>query len=418
MKITHCLLSWLALAGILTMASAPVTVAGAGKAVKSVEGIFYLDGSPVTIEIDGATIGNIIRKDKLDNPGSARVYVGPGLIDAQINGYVEIGFTDEGLTVEGVKKATQALWQDGVTTYLPTVISSSPKRLTDNFAVLAKALKDKDVALSVPGFHLEGPYISPVDGYRGAHNKEAVRDPDWKEFVAVNKAAKSHIIRVTIAPELPGAIEFIRNLRKAGIVVSLGHTAADAGQIKAAIDAGASIATHLGNGCANMIHRHNNPIWAQLADDRYAIGIIVDGFHLRPEEVLTFYRVKGPHMTILTSDVTKLAGMPPGSYTWDGKEVVLKPEGYISLPAQNVLAGAAAPIGQSVSNVIKFTHCSLGDAINMASRTPARLHGLTDRGEIVTGQRADLILFTFDDDGMIQIKQTILAGKVVYTAAD
>ena len=117
-------------------------------------------------------------------------------------------------------------------------------------------------------------------------------------------------------------------------------------------------------------------------------GLIVDGFHLRPEEVQTFYKVKGPERVILTSDVTKLAGMPPGEYTWDEKTVVLTPEGVIRYPAQNVLAGAAAPIITGVANIMRFTQCSLADAIHMASRNPARLHGLDDRGEIRPGRRA------------------------------
>jgi N-acetylglucosamine-6-phosphate deacetylase len=128
-----------------------------------------------------------------------------------------------------------------------------------------------------------------------------------------------------------------------------------------------------------------------------------------------FYKAKGINNIILTSDVTKLAGMPPGEYSYDGRDVVLTPEGCIKFPAQNVLAGAASPISKGVGNVMKFTQCSLADAIHMATRNPAKLYGFNDRGEIKPGKRADLILFTVDKS-VLSINKTIIAGKVVYAA--
>jgi len=387
---------------------------GGDMTVTKVEGLFYLDGTPVSIEIVDGMISQLIRKASFDDPNSSNVYVAPGLIDNQINGYVSIGFSSPELTVEGIRTATRALWKAGVTTFLPTVVTSSHERLMENFAILAKATHDREIGQSVSGFHLEGPYISPIDGFRGAHNKQWVRPPDWEEFKKVNEMAENKILQITIAPEVEGAMEFIHNCVRKGIVVALGHHNGSTEIIKQAVDAGAVIATHLGNGCANMIHRHDNPLWQQLADDRLMASIIVDGFHLRPEEVQVFYKVKGVERIVLTSDVTKLAGMPPGEYSYDGRDVVLTPEGCIKFPAQNVLAGAASPISKGVGNIIKFTQCSLADAINMASKNPARLYGFNDRGEIRPGKRADLILFTLND-GALFIKKTIIAGKVVYS---
>ncbi|KPL13935.1 MAG: hypothetical protein AMS26_12545 [Bacteroides sp. SM23_62] len=386
---------------------------GGDKQVKEVTGLFYLDGKPVTITIIDGKIENISRKAVKLN--ESPLYIAPGFIDNQINGYVEVGFSSAGLTVQGIKKATQVLWQAGVTTYLPTVITSSHERLMENFTILAKALNDPEIAGSVPGFHMEGPYISPVDGFRGAHNKEWIRAPDWDEFQKINQAANYKILQVTVAPEMEGAMDFIRNCVKTSIIVALGHHNGSAEIIKQAIDEGACIATHLGNGCANMIHRHTNPLWPQLADDRLMASIICDGFHLTPEEVQVFYKIKGPDRIILTSDVTKLAGMPPGEYSYDGRDVVLTPDGCIKYPAQNVLAGAASPISKGVGNIMKFTQCSLVDAINMATRNPAKLYGFNDRGEIKPGKRADLILFTVDEN-VLSVKKTIIAGQVVYAA--
>jgi N-acetylglucosamine-6-phosphate deacetylase len=210
-------------------------------------------------------------------------------------------------------------------------------------------------------------------------------------------------------------MDFLRRCVELNIVVALGHHNASAETIRQAVDAGARIATHLGNGCANMIHRHQNPLWPQLADERLMASIIVDGFHLRPEEVQVFYKSKGPENLILTSDVTKLAGMPPGEYTYDGRTVELTPEGMVRFPEQKVLAGAASPITRGVGNIMRFTRCSLAEAVHMATRNPARFYGLEDRGEIKPGKRADLVVFTIEN-GEVVVKKTILAGKVVFPA--
>jgi len=388
----------------------------AGQQVKEVVGLFYLDNQPISIIIENTKISKIVRKSELENTSVAKIFIAPGFIDNQINGYVSYGFTDEGLTVDKVRKATQALWKVGVTSYLPTVITSSKAQLMENFAILASAAREPDIGLSIPGFHLEGPYINPEPGFRGAHNAKWIRKPDWQEFTDIYNAAEGKIIHVSVAPEQAGAIEFIRKLTEKGIVVALAHHNGSAEDIKKAVDAGADISTHLGNGCANMIHRHENPLWPQLAEDRLMVSLIVDGFHLRPEEVQTFYKVKGPERTVLISDVTQLAGMPPGEYIWDEKTVVLEPEGVIKFPAQNVLAGAAAPVKQGVENIMRYTDCSLADAIHMASRNPARLNGISDRGTLGPGKRADIIQFILDDTGNITIQKTIVAGKLVYEA--
>ncbi|VAW19585.1 hypothetical protein MNBD_BACTEROID05-1170, partial [hydrothermal vent metagenome] len=151
----------------------------------------------------------------------------------------------------------------------------------------------------------------------------------------------------------------------------------------------------------------------QLSDDRLAASIIVDGFHLRREEVRTFYKVKGPDNTILVSDVTSLAGMPPGKYGEFGSEVIITPDGKVMMPSQNVLAGASFLIDRGIENVISFTQCSLADAIHMASRNPARLLNLNDRGEIRPGKRADLVLFQMEN-GKMRIIKTVVAGNIVY----
>lgn len=386
-------------------------VMGYEKDTTIVKGLFYEDGEPVSISILN---GKIAKIDHLisgaEQPG---LYIAPGFIDLQVNGFMGVDFSDLKLTKESLLKATKALWKIGVTTFIPTVITNDQTNLLSSFSILSGALDDEVLRMSIPGFHLEGPYISPVQGYRGAHLEKYIRDPDWDEFSELQKAANNRIIMITLAPEAKGAIPFIRKCTDAGVVVSLGHHNGSSDIIRQAVDAGASISTHLGNGCANMINRHNNPLWPQLAEDRITATIITDGFHLTREEVQCFYKMKGVDRIVLVSDVLDLAGLPPGEYR-RGERLVLMTQDVVKYPAEDVLAGAVSPLGTNVINMMKFTGCSLGDAVRMASTNPARSIGLYDIGEIKQGKRADLILFTIENERIV-VQKTIIDGKVVYS---
>lgn len=388
-----------------------------------IEGIYYYDNLPVAIEIQNGTISKIKRLNKL-SAKTEPYYLAPGLIDIQINGYSSVSFSLEGtgstssdfkLSASDIIKVTRGLWELGVTTFFPTITSNSREIMLRNFSVIAGAMNDPSLLGSIAGFHLEGPYISAVDGYRGAHPKEHVRPPDWKEFLEFYEASGEKILLITVAPEIKGAIEFIKKCREKGIVVSIGHHNGSAEIIKQAVDSGAVMATHLGNGCAAMINRHKNPIWPQLADDRIMICIICDGFHLPEEIIRVFFKVKGVNNTIITSDITSYAGMPDGVYKIKTGETVIKTsEGNLIFSGmEGGLYGSASPLTKGVGNIMKFTGCSLADAIQMASVNPARVHNLNDRGILEEGKRADIILFTMVDHEM-KIKKTIVKGKVVY----
>jgi N-acetylglucosamine-6-phosphate deacetylase len=375
-----------------------------------VEGLFYLDGKPVRIEIMDGKISRI--KHLASSTGVPNAYLAPGLIDIQINGYNGVDFSDQDLTPDQMHKATYALWKEGVTSYLPTVITRDQERLAKSFALLAQSRKDEILSLSIPGFHLEGPYISPVKGYRGAHPAEHIRLPDWEEFTELQENAEQGIKLVAVAPEMEGAIPFTAKCSESGLVVTLAHHNGSPGDINGAVKAGATLSNHLGNGCANEINRHHNPLWPQLANDGLSISIIADGSHLTREEVRTFFKVKGAERTILVSDALSFAGLPPGIYEKDGETYELTQD-VVKFPSENVLAGAAMPLSRCIENVMRFTGCSLEDAIRMASTNPARLMGFDHLGEIREGKRADLILFTLED-GNMQIQKTWVAGKVVY----
>lgn len=378
--------------------------------MKQIRGILYSDGTPVIIAIDNKGYIQSIIPDK-DSDGKSGYYVGPGLIDIQINGYMGVDFTDTTLTQEDMIEVTQALWATGVTSYLPTVITNSDEVLQGSFKRLGKFSRNPLIAKSIPGFHLEGPYISPEKGFRGAHLEKYIRRANWDEFMNYVELSGDMISLVTVAPEFEGGIPFIEKSKTHGIAVSLAHHNADAETIQKAVNAGATLSTHLGNGCANTIHRHNNPFWPQLSNDSLSISIIADGFHLNREQVRTFYKVKGDNKTILVSDALDLAGLPPGEYVRGERKILLTPN-VVKFPEENVLAGAASPIKKCVVNMMDFTGCSLESAIRMASANPARLLNL-DVGEIMKDKRADLILFEIEDNDML-IHETYVSGESVY----
>jgi N-acetylglucosamine-6-phosphate deacetylase len=389
-----------------------------------IEGIYYYDYSPISIEIENGKIVKVERLNQLPEENK-HIFIAPGLIDIQVNGYSSKSFSLEGgdmtskssgnLTVADVKIVTEALWEEGVTTYFPTITTNSQDLLLKNIGILSIARNDPSLLGSIPGFHLEGPYISPINGYRGVHPKEYIRKPDWNEFLELYNMGEGKILLVTIAPEIDGALEFIKKCKEKGIIVSLGHHNGFPEVIKQAIDNGAGLSTHLGNGCASTINRHNNPIWPQLADDRLMISIISDSFHLPPEILQVFYKVKGADNIILISDVTSFAGLPPGEYKIKTGETIEKtPDGNLKFSGQEGgLYGSASSLLKGVGHIMKVSGCNLAKAIQMATLNPARLHNLNDRGKLEPGKRADIILFTMNDF-KIKIRKTIVEGKVVF----
>uniref|UniRef100_UPI0032179455 N-acetylglucosamine-6-phosphate deacetylase n=1 Tax=uncultured Draconibacterium sp. TaxID=1573823 RepID=UPI0032179455 len=385
------------------------------QAQETIVGLNYYDHSPVTVEISDGIIRKITRLDKLPD-GVPHVYIAPGLIDNQVNGFAGVTFAlgSGELTPDGVRKATKELWKYGVTTYFPTLTTNSRELFFKNLSILREVKNDKSLYGSIAGIHLEGPYINPEDGYRGAHPKEYVRLPDWDEFMEFREASGNNILQITVAPEMEGALDFIEKCSRDGIVVGLGHHNAPAEKITAAIARGAKISTHLGNGAAGIVNRHYNPFWSQLADDRLNISIICDGFHLPGEVISVFYKTKGAKRVILTSDVTSYGSLPQGDYTTDeGHSIQITKEGKLWNNDQNGLYGSASAITKSVGHIMKVTGCSLAESIQMSSTNPARLYGLYDRGTLEPRKRADLIVFTLENFNL-KVRQTWVEGNLVY----
>jgi N-acetylglucosamine-6-phosphate deacetylase len=385
------------------------------KNVTTVKGIHFETGKPVRIDISGGIITDI---SKTNAAGllSDKYYIAPGLIDNQINGYIGVDFSAPELTLAEMLKAVKAIQNDGVTTFHPTILTGSHENLLKIFRNHASFIKNDEVSESVPGFHLEGPYLSPVRGFFGCHPEQWLRKPSWSEFSEYQDAAEGKIRIVTLSPELDGAIEFIKKCVANNIMVSIGHSNASADQINKAVDSGAWLSTHLGNGCANLIDRHRNPIWPQLANDLITPSIIGDGHHLLPEELKVFYKVKGPDNLILISDVTHLIGMAPGKYIYMGNEVVFTEDGLIKNPVLDVLAGASFPVRTGIGNMIRSAGCNLGQAVNLATKNVSAACRLGDRGTLAPGKRADLILFEMKDNNLI-VRQTWVKGRKIYDSS-
>jgi N-acetylglucosamine-6-phosphate deacetylase len=360
-----------------------------------IRGKHYATGQPIRVAVDA---GEIAAVDPTDAPVES--WIAPSFFDIQVNGWGGHAFSSMRLTVDGVHAIATECQRHGMGGFLPTFVTNSLETLVSGMSTVVRA-RDQSASLSelIPGFHLEGPWISPEDGPRGAHPAVHVRPPDWADFQKLRDASFGLIRLVTLAPEVPGAIPFIERLTKAGVVVALGHTDASASSIEEAVSAGARLSTHLGNGCRATMHRHQNPIWPQLADDRLWASVIADGHHLPDSIVQVILRVKSPARTILTSDLSSLAGLPPGVYSeWD-QEIEVRADGRLVVPKTAYLAGSSRFIDSCVAHIVRSSAAGLGDAVEMASIRPRQLLGLPVPG-LAPGNRADLFEFVWTAGGI------------------
>lgn len=372
---------------------------------------------PVEISIDAERIQRIIPVGQEALGGSsegALPIVAPGFVDLQINGYQGREFNDPQLTLEKVRHVALAMDACGCTSFLATCTTDSHEVLANSFAVLARAIEQlPEVARRIPGIHCEGPFISPIDGPRGAHPKQHVRVPSVEEFERLQAAAKGLIRLLTISPEYPEAIPVIRAAAKSGVLVAIGHTNATSEQIAAAVDAGATMSTHLGNGSHAIIKRHPNYIWDQLADDRLVASLIVDGHHLPPAVVKSMIRAKGTNRCVLVSDVTSLGGMPAGRYSTGLGDLEVLESGKLVIAGQrDILAGASLLLDTCVAQAMRFAGINLRTAIDMATVQPAELIGVHDH-RLDVGCPANLMLFDLPtaETTKLNIRRTINHGE-------
>lgn len=373
----------------------------------------YTGRSPVTgemIEVRQEQ-GRIVAVEASGGP-VGEVWIAPGMIDIQVNGFAGVDYNSPVTPLDEIARSIEVIHQTGVSRFLPTVITGSNENIRGSLRNLSKAKRELPGGGAMAGFHVEGPWISDVDGPRGAHQQEHVRAASYEEWKQFNEAAEGNIRILTVAPEQKGVIALIEKVAGENVVVSIGHTNASAQDIRDAIAAGATMSTHLGNGSHQIIRRFPNYIFDQMAADELCAGFIVDGIHLDPNFLKVAIRAKGLEKSIITTDAVAPANCPPGSYRIGDQEVELTADNCVRLKSSGRLAGSALRLDRALEKLMQITGLSLHEALRMATVNAAVGAGIEDRkGFLETGDLADLILFRFDEETRtIQIESTVCAA--------
>jgi N-acetylglucosamine-6-phosphate deacetylase len=374
-------------------------------------GLNFATGEPIEISFGDLITGV---DSLLAPPAADQDFLSPGWIDLQVNGFAGVDYNSPDTPHDRIAGSIREMFRTGVTRFFPTVITGAPEAMRGALRNLAGARESIPEGPAMEAFHLEGPYISPDDGPRGAHPARWVRPPDLDEFHRFQDVAGGNIRLVTLAPEWPDAPRFIENLVREGVVVSIGHTNAGAVEIAAAASAGATLSTHLGNAAHPTLPRKTNYIWDQLAEDRLAASFIVDGIHLSPSFLNVALRAKGLDRSILITDAVMPAGCTPGPFRLGEIDVQLHADGSVRLRGGTRLAGSALQMDHAIQNVMDLARLNLRDAVTLATRNPARIGRIPGRQRgLNPGERADLVRFHYDE-GKITVLETWLSGRQVY----
>ncbi len=365
------------------------------------DGAVFAEGGTITWIGQAAELPLTPDAEIIDAGGG---YVSAGLIDLQLNGAFGHDFTIDPNTISTV--AAQ-LPRYGVTAFLPTIITAPRGTIPAAQTTLGAASPPSTLAARPLGLHLEGPFLNPVR--RGAHPPEHLRAPDLDE--AADWSPATGVRLVTLAPELPGALDLIAALTRRGVVVSLGHTDATFAQAQAGLAAGAAYGTHLFNAMAPLNHREPGIGGALLACAAPVVGLIADGVHVHPGAVALAWRAKGPGGINLVSDAMAGLGLGDGQYRLGERDVTV--QGSAARLADGTLAGSVLSLDQAVRNIIQMTGCSIVEAIGAATLVPAAVLGEQNRyGTLHPGAAADLVSWSPE----LQVTATWIGGQLAYSA--
>ncbi len=337
---------------------------------------------------------------------------GAGLVDLQVNGVGGVDFNCVSITPQDVLKAVHLLLARGVTTFFPVVVTNSVENMCNSLSVIDLACRRYPLVSScVEGIHLEGPFISPEDGFRGAHPVEHIREADWELFSRLRSASGDRIRIVAVSPERDKAAGFVKRCAGEGLIVTIAHSAANSCDIERAVDAGAIMASHIGNGIPVMLRRHPNVLWDILSCDNLFVCMIADGFHL-PSSFIKVVLAAKPGKVLLTSDATCFAGRPPGVYrTHIGGEVELDEAGRLSmLGGGGLLAGAALTLERNVEYMAGNGLVDLAGAWRMASEIPGSIVWAEEKDRKTAG---DMVVFDIIE-GNIEVSMVWKDGVPVW----
>jgi N-acetylglucosamine-6-phosphate deacetylase len=300
----------------------------------------------------------------------------PGFVDLQVNGYAGVDFLDPATTVDDILRAGQGLRAHGTAGFLLTVCTHRREAIETNIAHAREAMERQGPEGGILGIHLEGPFISPEYGYRGAHLPQYIIPPDVDWFLRLQDLAGGAIRMVTVAPELAGAIEFIRRV-SGRTLVSVGHANPDYPTLRQAIEAGLRAVTHFGNGCRPEIHRHDNVLVRLLACPELSLCFIPDGQHLPEPFLRMLLSARPPERLVVTSDMVMYAGMPPGIYGREGYRIRLREDGRLCLADdEKLLYGSSSTMLQCMNHLAALGLASPDDLMAMGILGPLRLIGM------------------------------------------
>jgi N-acetylglucosamine-6-phosphate deacetylase len=354
--------------------------------------------------------------DDMVEPAKGLPFLAPGFIDLQVNGFAGVDYNSPETPHEEIARSLRVQFATGTTRLLPTVITGSREGMLGSLRNLYAAKQALAEGVAMEGFHVEGPHIAGEDGPRGAHPRQHVRAPDVDEYRRWQEATDGLVKLVTIAPEWPDAPAYIETLVREGVTVAIGHTAAERSHIQAAVMAGATLSTHLGNGAHAVMARHPNYLWEQMAEDRLNADFIVDGIHIGEAFLKVALRAKGIERSILVTDASSPAGAQPGRYMLADQAVDLTDDDRVVLAGQTRLAGSALKMHRGVENLMRIAGLSLPEALTMATRNPARVGRIAGRQRgLAAGDRADFVVFDFDaQTKSVRIRETWIGGECFF----
>ena len=332
-------------------------------------------------------------------------FVVPGYIDIHVHGGGGSDVMDG--EYEAIKQVATTHSRFGTTAFLPTTMTMSKDKIIRSLRSICEAVKKGTAGAEILGIHMEGPYINPKK--KGAQREEDIKKVSIEEFLEFNQASGNLIRLVTIAPEMPGAIDFIKYLDKQKIIVSVGHTNATYVQVQAAIQAGLSHVTHTFNAMRELHHREPGVVGAALTSPELTVEVIADGIHVHPVVLKILIKARENEKIVLITDAMRAAGMPEGVYELGGQEVTVK-KGQARLKDET-LAGSVLTMDKAVKNMVNKVGIQLPKAIQMASFNPAKSMGIDDKkGSLESGKDADIVILNKN----LETELTIVAGKVVY----
>ena len=300
----------------------------------------------------------------------------PGFVDLQVNGYAGVDFLVPETSVDDILGAAEALRQRGTAGFLLTVTTNRKDAIETNIAHAREAMRRQGPDGNILGIHLEGPFISPEYGYRGAHMPDYILPPDTEWFAKLQEIAEGTIRMVTVAPEIEGALDFIRAVSPT-VLVSLGHADPDYATLRQAIDAGLSTVTHFGNGCRPEMNRHDNILIRILACPELHLCLISDGQHL-PEPFLrmALHRVPSEHL-VITSDMVMYAGLPPGIYERESTRIRLREDGRLCLADdEKLLYGSCLTMLECMNHLAGLGLYSVAELLQVGLDNPLHLIGM------------------------------------------